>query len=163
GAIVVTMNTAGKAVLFSGVTVLISLSAVLLVPIPAFRSMAAGMMLAVTFVPLAALTVLPAIIVPWAHRLSRPWPPVAEHRRPWLSVPPEARQTRIGYELLRDGYGPAGPGRIQLVVGPGVDAEAVAERARSVPGVAAVFPPQPGQDGYSMVTVIGANDPSSSE
>ena len=32
-----TMDTAGKAVLFSGATVLISLSAVLLVPSPAFR------------------------------------------------------------------------------------------------------------------------------
>ena len=34
----VTMDTAGKAVLFSGVTVLISLTAVMLVPSPAFRS-----------------------------------------------------------------------------------------------------------------------------
>ena len=33
----ITMDTAGKAVLFSGITVLISLSAVLLVPIPAFQ------------------------------------------------------------------------------------------------------------------------------
>ena len=43
----VTMDTAGKAVLFSGVTVLISLSAVMLVPSPAFRSMSLGIMLAV--------------------------------------------------------------------------------------------------------------------
>jgi RND superfamily putative drug exporter len=46
----VTMDTAGKAVLFSGVTVLISLSAVMLVPSPAFRSMSLGIMLAVIFV-----------------------------------------------------------------------------------------------------------------
>ena len=45
-----TMDTAGKAVLFSGVTVLISLSAVMLVPSPAFRSMALGIMLSVIFV-----------------------------------------------------------------------------------------------------------------
>ncbi len=38
----VTMDTAGKAVLFSGVTVLISLTAVMLVPSPAFRSMSLG-------------------------------------------------------------------------------------------------------------------------
>ena len=38
----VTMDTAGKAVLFSGITVLISLSAVMLVPSPAFRSMSLG-------------------------------------------------------------------------------------------------------------------------
>ncbi|MGO9904898.1 MAG: MMPL family transporter, partial [Solirubrobacteraceae bacterium] len=38
----VTMDSAGKAVLFSGVTVLISLTAVMLVPSPAFRSMSLG-------------------------------------------------------------------------------------------------------------------------
>ena len=43
-AVAVTMDTAGKAVLFSGATVLISLSAVMLVPSPAFRSMALGIM-----------------------------------------------------------------------------------------------------------------------
>jgi len=41
-AVAETMDTAGKAVLFSGVTVLISLTAVMLVPSPAFRSMALG-------------------------------------------------------------------------------------------------------------------------
>ena len=44
----VTMDTAGKAVLFSGITVLISLCAVMLVPSPAFRSMSLGIMLAVS-------------------------------------------------------------------------------------------------------------------
>ena len=48
----VAMDTAGKAVLFSGLTVLISLSAVMLVPSPAFRSMSLGIMLAVVFVAL---------------------------------------------------------------------------------------------------------------
>ncbi|MGB4862650.1 MAG: MMPL family transporter [Tepidiformaceae bacterium] len=76
----VAMDTAGKAVLFSGLTVLISLSAVLLVPIPAFRSMAAGMMLAVAFVLLAALTLLPAMLGGWINRLALPWHNVGEHR-----------------------------------------------------------------------------------
>ena len=40
-------------------TVLISLSAVMLVPCPAFRSMALGIMLAVIFVLAATLTLLP--------------------------------------------------------------------------------------------------------
>ncbi|MGE3073011.1 MAG: MMPL family transporter [Dehalococcoidia bacterium] len=79
----VAMDTAGKAVLFSGLTVLISLSAVLLVPIPAFRSMAAGMMLAVAFVLLAALTLLPAMLGGWINRLALPWHSVGEHRSPW--------------------------------------------------------------------------------
>jgi RND superfamily putative drug exporter len=84
-AVAVTMDTAGKAVLFSGVTVLISLSAVMLVPSPAFRSMALGIMLAVSFVLLAALTLLPAVLA-WlgdrVDRLALPWVHAGEHRSP---------------------------------------------------------------------------------
>lgn len=75
-----TMASAGKAILFSGVTVMVSLSAVLLVPIPAFQSMAAGMMLSVGFVLLAALTLLPALLGPWVNRLALPWYAVDDHR-----------------------------------------------------------------------------------
>jgi RND superfamily putative drug exporter len=57
-----TMDTAGKAVALSGATVLVSLSAVMLVPVPAFRSMSAGIMLAVAFVLAATLTLLPAVL-----------------------------------------------------------------------------------------------------
>ena len=49
-AVEATMDTAGKAVLFSGLTVLVSLSAVLLVPSPAFRSTALGIIVSVAFV-----------------------------------------------------------------------------------------------------------------
>jgi len=78
-----TMDTAGKAILFSGLTVLISLSAVLLVPSPAFRSMALGIMLAVTFVLAATLTLLPAVLARLGDRvdaLSLPWVHAGEHR-----------------------------------------------------------------------------------
>jgi len=61
-AVAETMDTAGKAVMFSGVTVLVSLSAVMLVPSPAFRSMALGIMLSVVFILLATLTLLPAVL-----------------------------------------------------------------------------------------------------
>ncbi len=81
-AIGITMDTAGKAVLFSGLTVMISLSAVLLVPIPAFRSMAAGMILSVGFVLLAALTLLPALLGPGIDRFALPWHSVGDHRSP---------------------------------------------------------------------------------
>src|SRR5680860_437385 len=77
------MDTAGKAVLFSGVTVLISLSAVMLVPSPAFRSMALGIMLSVVFVLAATLTLLPAVLArlgPRVDRLSLPWVHSGEHR-----------------------------------------------------------------------------------
>ena len=45
-----------------GVTVLISLTAVMLVPSPAFRSMALGIMLSVVFILAATLTLLPAVL-----------------------------------------------------------------------------------------------------
>jgi len=84
-AVAETMDTAGKAVLFSGVTVLISLSAVMLVPSPAFRSMALGIMLSVFFILAATLTLLPAVLAklgPRVDKLSLPWVHSGEHRSP---------------------------------------------------------------------------------
>ena len=57
-----TVDTAGKAVAFSALTVLASLAAILIVPSPAFRSMAFGIMLSVLAVLAATLTLLPAIL-----------------------------------------------------------------------------------------------------
>ena len=82
-AVAVTMDTAGKAVLFSGLTVLVSLSAVMLVPSPAFRSMSLGIMLSVVFVLLATLTLLPAVLAklgPRVDALSLRWAHSGEHR-----------------------------------------------------------------------------------
>jgi RND superfamily putative drug exporter len=69
-AVAVTMDTAGKAVVFSGLTVLVSLSAVLLVPSPAFRSTALGIMLSVVFVLAATLTLLPAVLAKLGPRVN---------------------------------------------------------------------------------------------
>jgi RND superfamily putative drug exporter len=82
-AVTETMDTAGKAVLLSGITVLISLSAVMLVPSPSFRSMAGGIMLSVAFVLAATLTLLPLVLYSLDHRinkLSLPWVRAGEHR-----------------------------------------------------------------------------------
>ena len=79
----VTMDSAGKAVLFSGGTVLISLSAVMLVPSPAFRSTSLGIMLAVIFVLAATLTLLPAVLTklgPRVDKLGLPRARSGEHR-----------------------------------------------------------------------------------
>ena len=84
-AVAVAMDTAGKAVLFSGLTVLVSLSAVLLVPSPAFRSMALGIMLSVIFVLAATLTLLPAVLAklgPGIDRFGLSWVHAGEHRSP---------------------------------------------------------------------------------
>jgi putative drug exporter of the RND superfamily len=57
-----TIDTAGKAVAFSAATVLASLAAILLVPSPAFRGTALGIMLSVVAVLAATLTLLPAVL-----------------------------------------------------------------------------------------------------
>jgi RND superfamily putative drug exporter len=82
-AVASTMDTAGKAVLFSGLTVIVSLAAVLLVPSPAFRSVALGIMVSVLFVLAATLTLLPAVLAKLGtgvDRLSLPWAHSDEHR-----------------------------------------------------------------------------------
>ncbi|MEU5045914.1 MMPL family transporter [Streptomyces griseorubiginosus] len=66
-----TMDTAGKAVLLSGLTVLVSLSAVMLVPAPAVRTMAVGIMLSVVFVLAATLTLLPAVLGKLGPRVNK--------------------------------------------------------------------------------------------
>ena len=98
------MDTAGKAVLFSGLTVFVSLSAVMLVPSPAFRSMALGIMLSVAFVLAATLTLLPAVLAklgPKVDSLALRWVHSGEHR--------SARFARWGERLWKHPhiYGPA--------------------------------------------------------
>jgi RND superfamily putative drug exporter len=80
-----TMDTAGKAVLFSGMTVIVSLASVLLVPSPAFRSVALGIMISVLFVLAATLTLLPAVLAKLGRRIDRlalSWAHSGEHRSP---------------------------------------------------------------------------------
>ncbi|WP_081631623.1 MMPL family transporter [Nocardia sp. 348MFTsu5.1] len=84
-AVAETMGTAGKAVVLSGITVLVSLSAVLLVPAPAVRTMAVGIMLAVTFVLVATLTLLPATLGALGSKVnaaSLPYAKRQQHRSP---------------------------------------------------------------------------------
>ncbi|MGZ8648048.1 MAG: MMPL family transporter, partial [Solirubrobacteraceae bacterium] len=65
-----TMATAGKAVLVSGLTVIAALLAVTLVPVPAFRSVPLGIALAVMMVLAATLTLLPAALSHLGHRIN---------------------------------------------------------------------------------------------
>ena len=81
-----TMDTAGKAVLFSGLTVLVSLSAVMLVPSPAFRSMALGIMISVLFVLAATLTLLPAVLAKLGPRVDRLGAALGPQRRAPLAA-----------------------------------------------------------------------------
>jgi RND superfamily putative drug exporter len=55
-------STASRAVLFSGITVVLALLAMFIVPLDAFRAMALGSILAVIVAVTAALTLLPAVL-----------------------------------------------------------------------------------------------------
>ncbi len=110
-AVAETMDTAGKAVLFSGLTVLVSLSAVMLVPSPAFRSTSLGIIVAVLFVLAATLTLLPAVLAklgPRVDRLSLPW-----LRRGDQSSP---RFARWGERLWRRPYLFGGAALVTLLI-----------------------------------------------
>jgi RND superfamily putative drug exporter len=82
-AVAETMDTAGKAVLVSGVAVLASLAAVMVVPSQPFRTSALGILLAVGFVLASSLTLLPALLArlgPRIDRLALPWAGAVQHR-----------------------------------------------------------------------------------
>jgi RND superfamily putative drug exporter len=82
-AVAETMDSAGKAVLVSGVAVMASLAAVMLVPSQPFRTSALGILLSVGFVLAAALTLLPALLArlgPRIDRLALPWAGAVQHR-----------------------------------------------------------------------------------
>ena len=61
-AVVAAMRTSGRAVVFSGLTVLVSLGTVWIVPVRAVQSMAAASMLVVAVAVLSAATLLPALL-----------------------------------------------------------------------------------------------------
>ena len=110
-AVEATMDTAGKAVLFSGLTVLVSLSAVLLVPSPAFRSTALGIIVSVVFVLGATLTLLPAV-------LAQLGPRVDALRLPWVrpGAPGSPRAARWGERLWKRAYLLGAAAAVVLVV-----------------------------------------------
>jgi RND superfamily putative drug exporter len=152
-AVAVTMDTAGKAVLFSGVTVLISLSAVMLVPSPAFRSMSLGIMLAVIFVLAATLTLLPAVLAKLGSRVDRlalPWAHSGEHR--------SARFAAWGERLWKR---PIAYGAIALAILVGL-AIPVTQLKTSMPSIKVVPASDSSRIGYGQVAAAfgpGADGP----
>jgi putative drug exporter of the RND superfamily len=202
-AIAETMDTAGKAVLLSGATVLVSLSAVMLVPSPSFRSMAGGIMLSVVFVLAATLTLLPLVLFKLDDRINRfslPWGHTGEHRSPvfarwgerlwrrpmeWglgslvvlvalaapilglttampsIKVLPEDASARIGYDQVKEAFGPGAPGMLQVIVDAD-EAKAAARVLRNDPGIGAVMPAVPSADGsdHRLVQAVPTVDPS---
>ncbi|WP_205472734.1 MMPL family transporter [Nocardioides sp. SYSU D00038] len=77
-AIRTTMQTAGRTVLFSGLTVAAAMSSLLIFPQAFLRSMGYGGIAAVVVAMVASLTVLPALLTVLGHRVDK-------GRLPWLA------------------------------------------------------------------------------
>jgi RND superfamily putative drug exporter len=104
-AAVAAVDTAGRAVLFAGITVIISLMGMMLLGLPFLYGVATAAAIAVLFTMIAALTLLPALLAlvgNWVNRLRIPFlgrgaRSIDEHgwwfrwseriqRRPWLAA-----------------------------------------------------------------------------
>jgi len=69
-AIKITMKTAGRAILFSGCTLMISVSGLLFVRSPMFKSLALGIMLTAAVMVTLCLTLLPIVLSLLGHRIN---------------------------------------------------------------------------------------------
>ncbi|MEV5965160.1 MMPL family transporter [Kribbella sp. NPDC051952] len=70
-ALTTTMSTAGRTVAFSGITVGVAISSLVLFPVMFLRSMAYGGAAAVAVAMVAALTALPALLAVLGHRVNK--------------------------------------------------------------------------------------------
>ncbi len=89
-AIVTSGNTASRAVLFSGITVMIAVAGMFIVPSNMFRSLAIGAMAAVFAAVLVALTLLPAMLSVLGDKIN------------WLPLP--GRKTRVSEVESESGF-----------------------------------------------------------
>ena len=136
-----TLDTAGKAVFLSALTVVLSLAAVFLVPVMVFRAMALGMIFSVVAVATASLTLLPAVLVALGDRVLV----ARRHDDPDRSA--EGRWTRWTARAMKR------PG-ITLATGLGVllllAAPALGMRL-GMPGARVVDEGRSSRDGYEML------------
>ena len=93
----VAMRTSGATVVFSGVTVLISLAGLFLIDSTAIHSLAIGAMVVVALSIVSAVTLLPALIALLGRRADEPGRIVVLHRR---AVPPRPAAQAARDELL---------------------------------------------------------------
>jgi RND superfamily putative drug exporter len=98
------MGTAGRAVAVSGVTVAIGLLALVVVPVPFIRSIGFGGLLIPIVSVLAALTLLPVLLLGVGERLDRKW--AARHARGGSTGPGPGSEGRFA----DDGGATASPG-----------------------------------------------------
>jgi RND superfamily putative drug exporter len=136
-----TLQSAGKAVFLSALTVVMSLAAIFVVPIMVFRSMALGMILSVVAVAFASLTLLPASLAALGDRV------LVKKGEPDLDRSAEGRWTRwTSSALKRPGLTLA----LGLILLLGLAAPALGMRL-GMPGARVVDEGYSSRDGYELV------------
>ena len=159
-AIAETMDTAGKAVLLSGITVLVSLSAVKWVHTGEHRSArfaAWGERLwkrPLAF-GLASLVVLLALAAPVLGLTTA---------MPSIQVLPQDASARVGYDQVQEAFGDGAPGTLQ-VVADSADTDASYAVLDADAGIAGTMAPQSSADGSDLVLIqaVPTVDPSDPE
>ena len=111
-AISVTGRTASRAVLFSGMTVVLAVLGVLVVPDRVFFSVGLGMITVVTVAVIATLTLLPAVLSLMGDRVNRFRVPLVHRLRASSASPERGFWYRVTYAVM-------GRPVISLVVGAG--------------------------------------------
>jgi putative drug exporter of the RND superfamily len=137
-----TLQSAGKAVFLSGLTVVMSLAAVFVVPVMVFRSMALGMILSVVAVALASLTLLPAVLAGLGSKV------LVSKGEPDMDRAAEGRWTRWTAGALKR---PAITLALGLALLLGLAAPALGMRL-GMPGARVVDEGYSSRDGYELVT-----------
>jgi RND superfamily putative drug exporter len=136
-----TLQSAGKAVFLSALTVVMSLAAIFVVPIMVFRSMALGMILSVVAVAFASLTLLPAALAALGDRV------LVKKGEPDLDRSAEGRWTRwTSSALKRPGLTLA----LGLILLLDLAAPALGMRL-GMPGARVVDEGYSSRDGYELV------------
>jgi RND superfamily putative drug exporter len=97
-AIDIAAGTAGKAVLFSGGTVILALMGMFLIPVSVFHSLAAGAILSVVVAVAATQTVIPALLRLLGDKID--WP----RKRRYDDAAIQAAQRRYDHETIHAGF-----------------------------------------------------------
>ena len=100
-AISVTGRTASRAVLFSGMTVVLAVLGVLIVPDRVFFSVGLGMIIVVTVAVTAALTLLPAVLSLMGDRVNRFRVPLVHRQQDSSADPARGFWYRVTYAVMR--------------------------------------------------------------
>jgi len=170
-AVELAMNTAGRATLFAGATVVIALLGMFALGVSFLHGVAIAAALAVLLVLGASLTLLPALLIFFGRRIGAPgrrrrtrpasergfwsrWITVIQRHPAWAALgatdagnDPAGQTTRNAYNLLAHGFGPGFNGPLQLAVRlpKANDRSALAQLAaavRNTPGVASLTAPR---------------------